>query len=321
MYSEIKSQKQILINRLDDSERILLKEIYNTSKNADISLQELTGETGDFDGVMLNVVPKDLPELDITIPTELDVFINETSSYVFPVSEDATILVNSDNEDLKVYTAGNVLHILADKELNGNIRYEIDEEGYKHLHGEIKVTATTRDVMRVSIDIIPVPDRMILVDSNLTEYNSVDGIYELPIGKYRVFASKLNFELVNQEFEITQEDLDSIKDNEIKTIEIEMISTSKLNRVEIRFSQLNLASKSVLTVKDENNKIYNPVNTDLLFATFTYHLPVGTYTVDASYNHDELKSTQKFELTEVSPSTTKTITVTYDENTPGDGDD
>lgn len=51
MYSEIKDNKRILINRLDDSEKLLLQNMYEESKECDISFKELNGETGDFDGI------------------------------------------------------------------------------------------------------------------------------------------------------------------------------------------------------------------------------------------------------------------------------
>lgn len=55
MYSEIKNENTILINRLDDSERILLKSIYDKSENAKITMKELTDESGDFGGVLVKV--------------------------------------------------------------------------------------------------------------------------------------------------------------------------------------------------------------------------------------------------------------------------
>ena len=53
MYSEIKNNNQILINRLDENEAILLKNFYDESQNSILSLTELNGETGDFSGLIL----------------------------------------------------------------------------------------------------------------------------------------------------------------------------------------------------------------------------------------------------------------------------
>ena len=50
MYSEIKNNNQILINRIDENEAILLKNFYDESKDSILSLIELNGETGDFSG-------------------------------------------------------------------------------------------------------------------------------------------------------------------------------------------------------------------------------------------------------------------------------
>lgn len=57
MNAEIKSNNKILINRLNDNERLLLQNIYNESQKADkiVKLNPLTDETGDFGGVFVEV--------------------------------------------------------------------------------------------------------------------------------------------------------------------------------------------------------------------------------------------------------------------------
>ena len=71
MYAEIKSNNKILINRLNDEERILLETIYNKSKeaNKEISLTKLLDENGNFGGVMLEVNDKEV-ESNVEAPTE-----------------------------------------------------------------------------------------------------------------------------------------------------------------------------------------------------------------------------------------------------------
>lgn len=57
MYADIKSNNKILINRLDDSERILLKDICDRA-NADnkvLTMSPLTDESGDFGGVFIEL--------------------------------------------------------------------------------------------------------------------------------------------------------------------------------------------------------------------------------------------------------------------------
>lgn len=55
MYAEIKSTNQILINRLDENEKLLLKDIIEKAKNSKVELKELLDETGDFGGVMIEL--------------------------------------------------------------------------------------------------------------------------------------------------------------------------------------------------------------------------------------------------------------------------
>lgn len=55
MYAEIKSTNQILINRLDENEKLLLKDIVEKAKNSKVELKELLDETGDFGGVMVEL--------------------------------------------------------------------------------------------------------------------------------------------------------------------------------------------------------------------------------------------------------------------------
>jgi len=71
MYAEIKSNSKMLINRLDDSEKILLEEIFNKSQeeNKELKLEKLLDENGDFGGVFLKLEEKEVEE-SIEAPTE-----------------------------------------------------------------------------------------------------------------------------------------------------------------------------------------------------------------------------------------------------------
>ena len=55
MYAEVKNENTILVNRLDDSERILLKSIFEKSKDGVITIKELNDESGDFGGILIEV--------------------------------------------------------------------------------------------------------------------------------------------------------------------------------------------------------------------------------------------------------------------------
>ena len=102
MYSEIKNNNQILINRLDENEAILLKNFYNESQNSILSLTELNGETGDFSGLILEKTPI-APKAVISeklIPVKLDIYPNEEYVYTFKTNvEDVEVLFNQDNYD------------------------------------------------------------------------------------------------------------------------------------------------------------------------------------------------------------------------------
>ena len=61
MYAEIKSNNKVLVNRLDDNEKILLQNLLNEAKEEDKQLyvSGITDEMGDFGGVFLEVLSKD----------------------------------------------------------------------------------------------------------------------------------------------------------------------------------------------------------------------------------------------------------------------
>ena len=67
MYAEIKSNNSMFINRLDDSEKILLKNIVEEAANKKVILRELIDETGDFGGCFIEL--EDLPEESNTEPS------------------------------------------------------------------------------------------------------------------------------------------------------------------------------------------------------------------------------------------------------------
>lgn len=61
MYAEIKSNNKILVNRLDDSERILLKDICDRANESDkeVKVNAITDECGDFGGIFIEVQDKE----------------------------------------------------------------------------------------------------------------------------------------------------------------------------------------------------------------------------------------------------------------------
>lgn len=59
MYAEIKSNNKILINRLDDTEKILLKDILDDSKNKDIKFEQVLSDDGEFGGIFISLEDKE----------------------------------------------------------------------------------------------------------------------------------------------------------------------------------------------------------------------------------------------------------------------
>ena len=59
MYAEIKSNNKILINRLDDTEKILLKDILDNSKNKDIKFEQVLSDDGEFGGIFISLEDKE----------------------------------------------------------------------------------------------------------------------------------------------------------------------------------------------------------------------------------------------------------------------
>lgn len=72
MYAEIKGKNKILINRLDNNERIILENIVESIDKSDIDIKALTGETGDFDGIMITLNPTEEVSSESVKSTEPD---------------------------------------------------------------------------------------------------------------------------------------------------------------------------------------------------------------------------------------------------------
>lgn len=69
MYAEIKSNNKILINRLDDTEKILLKDILDDSKNKDIKFEQVLSDDGEFGGIFISLEDKEESTTEPTTPT------------------------------------------------------------------------------------------------------------------------------------------------------------------------------------------------------------------------------------------------------------
>ena len=234
MYAEIKDDKRLLINRLDNNEAVLLQGLTSNLDKKEIQVEKLTGETGEFDGIMLafkEVNPKEIvPTEDIV--TSLEVIKNEGTSYVFPVDEDVTILLKLNNYDNIIVTSNNnVITIHSSEVGNNTISYEIKKDGYNSLSGTIDLVTKERTEAIVTINVTPEPDAIKVMDANDTIINPIEStnIYSLAEGTYTLKVSKIDYKQIISDFTITQEDIDNIdKEINIELVELSVEELSEL---------------------------------------------------------------------------------------------
>lgn len=227
MYAEIKDNERVLINRLDNNEAVILQGLVSDLDKKEIQVEKLTGETGEFDGIMLafkEVNPKEIvPTEDIV--TSLEVIKNEGTSYVFPVDEDVTILLKLNNYDNIIVTSNNnVITIQSSEVGNNTISYEIKKDGYNSLSGTIDLVTKERTEAIVTINVTPEPDAIKVMDANDTIINPIEStnIYSLAEGTYTLKVSKIDYKQIISDFTVTQEDIDNIN----KEINIELVELS-----------------------------------------------------------------------------------------------
>lgn len=218
MYSEIKNNNQILINRIDENEAILLKNFYDESKDSILSLIELNGETGDFSGLILEktpIAPKKV-ESQVKIPVKLDIYPNEEYVYTFKTNvEDAEVLFNQNNYDyLEVRAIDNTLVFNTTNLVNAKVNYEVRKEGYKPLKGYFDLASVPRKYIILQIKATPEDANIILKDSKDTQIESVNLTfgsnekgYVVEEGFYTVEVSKEGYETVTQQIEILANDM------------------------------------------------------------------------------------------------------------------
>lgn len=218
MYSEIKNNNQILINRLDENEAILLKNFYDESQNSILSLIELNGETGDFSGLILEktpIAPKKV-ESQVKIPVKLDIYPNEEYVYTFKTNvEDAEVLFNQDNYDyLEVKAIDNTLVFNTTNLVNAKVNYEVRKEGYKPLKGYFDLASIPRKYILLQIKTTPEDADIVVKDSKDTQiepvnltFGSDEKGYVVEEGFYTVEVSKEGYETVTQQVEILANDM------------------------------------------------------------------------------------------------------------------
>lgn len=242
MYSEIKNNNQILINRLDENEAILLKNFYDESQNSILSLTELNGETGDFSGLILEktpIAPKKI-ESQVKIPVKLDIYPNEEYVYTFKTNvEDAEVLFNQDNYDyLEVKAIDNTLVFNTTNLVNAIVNYEVRKEGYKPLKGYFDLASVPRKYTLLQIKTTPEDADIVVKDSkdtqlvpvNITVGSNEKG-YVVEEGFYTVEVSKEGYETVTQQIEILANDM-LYKTKELEIVLMGIITDSESETTE-----------------------------------------------------------------------------------------
>lgn len=224
MYSEIKDNKHLLINRCTSSEKILLEDIVDSIDDATtLSFTKLNGDTGDFEGVMLNIIPEERKSFKLIgeLPTYINAFANENAPITFSVEP---------NDDLEIYTycpdssrltiyqdkeQSNLLYVIPkEQKFDTTLHYEIKKAKYETISGTIYITIGQRlstDVKFIVLD----PDEnnyynFTLWDENNTTYypyiSSREYVnYNLEPKKYTLQVSKGDGSiLTTMEYEVTE---------------------------------------------------------------------------------------------------------------------
>lgn len=242
MYSEIKNNNQILINRLDENEAILLKNFYDESQNSILSLTELNGETGDFSGLILEktpIAPKKV-ESQVKIPVKLDIYPNEEYVYTFKTNvEDTEVLFNQNNYDyLEVKAIDNTLVFNTTNLVNAKVNYEVRKEGYKPLRGYFDLASIPRKYIILQIKATPEDATIVLKDKNDTQIEPINYVignneqgYAVEEGFYTVEVSKEGYETVTQQIEILANDM-LYKTKELEIVLMGIITDSESETTE-----------------------------------------------------------------------------------------
>lgn len=237
MYSEIKSSDKILINRLDENEKILLKDMYkmSTLTSTILKLDELTDESGEFGGVMLNFYSssnKDI-ELETEIPNALALHVGDSYSLeiesnvenliIYNTCTDKTVLdLNTDQSNTISFST---LKITSDPVI---LYYSIVKEGYNTINGLIEITVSAKNVQPIKINISNDLGAVIsnysltIADNNNTQYISSklddnSSYAELPKGTYRIVVLPSQIDLYDS-YETTYEVTDELLSNPNNTV-------------------------------------------------------------------------------------------------------
>lgn len=234
MYSEIKSSDKILINRLDENEKILLQDIYKkgTLPAAIFNMEKLTDESGEFGGVMLELSNIDNKNITINtdIPKALTITVGDTYSLDIDtdIKDGSQVTYFKSNNNTAIYedlstTTGISFKALKTLEEPAKLYYTIVAEGYNAVNGSIDLSIVPKETQHVVFEVynednVSITDVLItVIDSDGTQYivSESDNFkyVELPKGTYTVKVQPVDIETydehIDENYVITDEDLAS----------------------------------------------------------------------------------------------------------------
>ena len=226
MYAEIKTDNKIIINRLDDSERLLLQNICNdaNTENSKIVISEIIDSTGDFGGITLTVTPGGPKQIEVSeaMPTKLDLPIGEDASIVVNTNvpnNDIRILTFVKSDNITVDTTNNIIYINAtDTQEVGtqSLYYTVAADGCLSYNGIIEVNTVARAKANVKINVIQkdspetvVEDCTITIKDtdDTTMLQNEDKTFDLPVGSYNIEIAKEGYDTLVNTLEIVSADL------------------------------------------------------------------------------------------------------------------
>jgi hypothetical protein len=202
MNAEIKSSNRILINRLDESEKILLSEIYNKYEelNSTVNVTSIIDDDGDFGGILLNIVDGDKKDIDVLIPTEVYLNIGDyTTIEVNTNVKDNNITILSyinNNNQVNVNIENNLINIapIENQDIGKvTLQYIITADEYKDYKGTLIINIVPNDKAKVILEAID-EDTSDKVEASFTvedKDNTIiipneDNTYDLEIGTYTI---------------------------------------------------------------------------------------------------------------------------------------
>lgn len=225
MYAEIKSENKILINRLNETEKILLESIYNKSQieNSKITMEKLLNDTAEFGGIYLALTeggPEEI-KLNEALPSKIDLPIGESAYVIFNTNvenDNVRILTYIDGLDIDVKTTGNeiVISPTSSQNLNTNIiYYSVEADEFKSISGNIQINIVARPEAVVSIKVKETEESeeylddvsIIVKDKDETVIPITNDYYYLKPGDYSVEITHENYITYYNTFTITSDDL------------------------------------------------------------------------------------------------------------------